>query len=103
MKIDKRQIIHLDMDAFYASVEVLDNPELEGKPVIVGGSSDRGVVSAASYEARKYGVHSALSIVIARKRCRAGVDQKNDRRFQPLRRVHRDHPDLVGLHVDLAL
>ena len=78
MKIDRRQIIHLDMDAFYASVEVLDNPELEGKPVIVGGSSDRSVVSAASYEARKYGVHSALSIVVARKRCPVGV-------FRPVR------------------
>lgn len=68
-----RAIIHLDMDAFYASVEVLDNPELAGRPVIVGGSSERGVVSAASYEARAFGVHSALSIVVARRLCPQGV------------------------------
>ncbi|WP_442264994.1 DNA polymerase IV [Tenacibaculum sp. ZS6-P6] len=64
-----RKIIHVDMDAFYASVEQLDNPELRGKAVAVGGSEVRGVVSAASYEARKFGVRSAMSGVLAKKKC----------------------------------
>ncbi|RYJ38042.1 DNA polymerase IV [Flavobacterium anhuiense] len=64
-----RKIIHIDMDAFYASVEQMDNPELRGKPVAVGGSENRGVVSAASYEARKFGVRSAISGVLAKKYC----------------------------------
>src|SRR5210317_961733 len=72
-KYSHRSIIHLDMDAFYASVEELDNPELKGKPVIVGGSSMRGVVSAASYEARKYKIHSAMPIVQAKRLCPHGV------------------------------
>ncbi|MTG97563.1 MULTISPECIES: DNA polymerase IV [Myroides] len=64
-----RKIIHIDMDAFYASVEQLDFPELRGKPIAVGGSGERGVVAAASYEARKFGVRSAISGAQAKRNC----------------------------------
>ncbi|MEL6811685.1 MAG: DNA polymerase IV, partial [Bacteroidota bacterium] len=95
-----RKIIHVDMDAFYASVEQLDHPELQGKPIAVGGSSKRGVVSAASYEARKYGVRSAMSGVLARKLCEdlIFVKPRYDRYSEiskQIRKIFFEYTDLV--------
>lgn len=69
----ERLILHVDMDCFFAAVEQRDKPELRGKPVIVGGLSSRGVVSTASYEARKYGVHSAMPMAVAKRKCPEGI------------------------------
>lgn len=66
-------IIHIDMDAFYASVEERDNPKLKGHPVIVGGSKKHGIVTTANYEARKFGIHSAMPIFIAKAKCPHGI------------------------------
>ena len=95
-----RKIIHVDMDAFYASVEQMDNPELRGKPVAVGGSEIRGVVSAASYEARKFGVRSAISGVLAKKYCPhiIFVRPRFERYKEISRQIHkifRDYTDMV--------
>ncbi len=95
-----RKIIHVDMDAFYASVEQMDNPELKGKPLAVGGSEIRGVVSAASYEARKFGVRSAISGIQAKKLCPdlIFVPPRFDRYKEiskQIRKIFLDYTDLV--------
>lgn len=105
----QRAIIHIDMDAFYASVEQRDNPELKGKPVIIGGSVEsRGVVSTASYEARKYGVHSAMPMAEAHRLCPDGVYLPVD--MQKYRLVshqimdifHRFTPEVEAISLDEA-
>jgi len=101
MKNEKqRKIIHIDMDAFYASVEQMDNPDLFGKPVAVGGGEERGVVSAASYEARKFGVRSAMAGGFAKKLCPNLIFVKP--RFnrykeisQKIRKIFFEYTDLV--------
>jgi DNA polymerase-4 len=98
--IPNRKIIHIDMDAFYASVEQMDNPELRGKPIAVGGAENRGVVSAASYEARKFGVRSAISGMQAKRNCPEliFVKPRFDRYKEISKQIHkifRDYTDLV--------
>jgi DNA polymerase IV len=94
-----RKIIHVDMDAFYASVEQRDNPDLRGKPVAVGGSSKRGVVAAASYEARSFGVRSAMPSVVAQRRCPDLIFTKP--RFEVYRAVSRHIREIFARHTDL--
>lgn len=98
--VPNRKIIHIDMDAFYASVEQMDNPELKGKPLAVGGQENRGVVAAASYEARKFGVRSALSGALAKKYCPEliFVRPRFDRYKEISKQIHkifRDYTDLI--------
>ena len=95
-----RKIVHIDMDAFFASVEQLDNPALRGKPIAVGGGSERGVVAAASYEARKYGVRSAMSGRQAKKLCPELIFvSSNGSRYrevsEQIREVFHEYTDLV--------
>ncbi len=103
-----RKIIHIDMDAFFASVEQLDNPELRGKPVAVGGSSERSVVAAASYEARKFGVRSAMPSVTAKRLCPELIFVRHHfDRYQELSQqvfdIFREYSDLVEpLSIDEA-
>lgn len=95
-----RKILHIDMDAFYASVEQMDHPELRGKPVAVGGGGERGVVAAASYEARKFGVRSAMSGVQARKYCKELVFVKP--RFSRYKEISKKIRSIFYEYTDLV-
>ncbi|WP_232695441.1 DNA polymerase IV [Brevibacillus daliensis] len=92
-----KKFIHLDIDAFYASVEQLDHPEYLGHPVIVGGTGNRGVVATCSYEAREFGVHSAMPVAIARRKCPQGI-------FVPCRfdRYHEKSAEIRAIFTDYA-
>ncbi len=95
-----RKIIHIDMDAFYASIEQRDNPELKGKPVAVGGSRQRGVVAAASYEARKFGVRSAMPSVVAKRKCPKLVFVRP--RFEEYRKVSNIIHEIFHEYTDMV-
>lgn len=95
----RRKIIHIDMDAFYASVEQLDFPELKGKPIAVGGSGHRGVVAAASYEARVFGVRSAMPGVLAQKKCPALIFRRP--RFERYKEISSKIRTIFAEYTDL--
>src|ERR1700746_1561025 len=94
-----RKIIHIDMEAFYASVEQRDNPDLRGKPVAVGGSAERGVVAAASYEARKFGVRSAMPSVTAKRQCPDLIFVKP--RFEVYKAISRQIREIFAEHTPM--
>ena len=95
-----RKIIHIDMDSFFASVEQRDHPELRGKPIAVGGDSERGVVSTASYEARKYGVHSAMSMTKAKSLCKDLIVVHGN--YQKYKEVSRQMHEIFHEYTDLV-
>jgi DNA polymerase-4 len=95
----QRKIIHIDMDAFYASVEQRDNPDLRGKPVAVGGSRERGVVAAASYEARKFGIRSAMPSVTAKRQCPDLIFVKP--RFEVYKEISRHIRTIFAEHTEI--
>ena len=96
----ERKIIHVDMDAFFASVEQLDNPDLRNKPIAVGGGGSRGVVAAASYEARKFGVKSAMSGIIAQRNCPQLIFVKP--RFERYKEVSMQIREIFHEYTDLV-
>ncbi|MHA7129151.1 DNA polymerase IV [Algoriphagus namhaensis] len=95
-----RKIIHVDMDAFYASVEQLDHPEWRGKPLVVGGNAERGVVAAASYEARAFGIRSAMSSILAAKKCPQLIFAKP--RFDRYKEISSTIRDIFYEYTDLV-
>ena len=103
--VDNAPILHVDLDAFFASVEVLDDPTLRGKPVAVGGAGERGVIASASYEARRYGVRSAMPSVIAKRRCESLIilPGRFDRYEEYSRRFHAIVNDLTPEYEALGL
>jgi DNA polymerase-4 len=100
MEAPVRKIIHVDMDAFYASVEQRDNPELRGKPVVVGGDHVRGVVASASYEARQFGVRSAMSSIVAKRKCPDLIFVHGD--FSKYKAVSQQIRDIFFEYTDLV-
>ncbi len=95
-----RKIIHIDMDSFFASVEQRDNPDLRGKPVVVGGNGPRSVVAAASYEARKFGVRSAMPMVVAKRKCPQLIVTAH--RFEVYKEVSRQINEIFHEYTDLV-
>ena len=94
-----RTIVHMDLDAFFVSVECLQNPELKGKPILIGGHSDRGVVAACSYEARAFGIHSAMPMKLARRLCPDAMIMRGDtERYSYFSRVV---TEIIGENVPL--
>jgi DNA polymerase-4 len=103
--VEEAPIFHVDLDAFFASVEILDDPTLIGRPVAVGGAGDRGVIASASYEARRYGVRSAMPTVVARRRCPGLVilPGRFERYDEYSRRFHRIVEELTPVVEPLGL
>jgi DNA polymerase-4 len=103
--VDEAPILHVDLDAFFASVEILDDPSLEGRPVVVGGGGERGVIASASYEARRFGVRSAMATVVARRLCPTLVilPGRFDRYEEYSRRFHEIVLDLTPDYEPLGL
>lgn len=95
----ERHIAHFDLDSFFVSAECLRNPKLVGKPVLIGGNGDRGVVASCSYEARKFGIHSAMPIKTARRLCPEAIVVRGD--MEEYSRLSRDVTDVIGESVPL--
>src|SRR5688500_7819422 len=97
---NERHIAHLDLDSFYVSVECLKNSQLRGKPLLVGGTGDRGVVAACSYEARKFGIHSAMPMKLAKRLCPHAITLRGD--FESYSKYSRLVTDIIKDNVPVV-